>query len=268
MFLTMQFIQSLIAVALLIVPRSSFSEASPLSLVPEKGIPTKVIAGVTVPDTPIVQAALAFARAHADNMTFNHVMRSWLFGTIIINTNTTLRKAIDPETHAVAAILHDLGWDNTGALISSDKRFEVDGAIAAWDFIEAEMKNGTAHGWDENRKQLVWDAIALHTTPTISAYKQPVVAATGAGILSDIQGPNSDSTHTLTWEEYDRVKSEFPRLDFGPGASKIICGFARSKPATTYDTWMQLFGDRYVEGYTQHAKGKLAIDILKAALPN
>src|SRR6266498_5859447 len=43
-------------------------------------IATTVIAGVMVPNTPIVQAAQAYARAHSDDMTFNHVMRSWLFG--------------------------------------------------------------------------------------------------------------------------------------------------------------------------------------------
>jgi hypothetical protein len=200
----------------------------------ESNIPTKIIAGVTVPDTPIVKAAQAYARAHSDDMTFNHVMRSWLFGTIIINKNATQRAAIDPETHAVAAILHDLGWDNTSELISKDKRFEVDGAIAARNFIDTAILNGTAHGWDENRKQLVWDTIALHTTPTIFAYKQPVVAMTAIGIFSDFQGPNSDMSHTLTWDEYTRVAATFPRHDLGPSVSKIICGFGRTKPATTY----------------------------------
>lgn len=200
----------------------------------QSNIATTVIAGVTVPNTPIVQAAQAYARAHSDDMTFNHVMRSWLFGAIIISKNSTLNSTIDPETHAVAAILHDLGWDNTGELVSTDKRFEVDGAIAAWAFIDSALENGTAQGWDEHRKQLVWDSIALHTDPSIFQYKQPVVKTTATGILADFQGPNSDLSHTLTWDEYYRVKDAFPRLDLGPSVSKIICGFASTKPATTY----------------------------------
>jgi hypothetical protein len=31
---------------------------------------------------------------------------------------------------------------------------------------------------------------------------------------------------------------------------------------------MMPFGDRYVEGYTEGAKGKLAIDVIENALPN
>lgn len=30
------------------------------------------------------------------------------------------------------------------------------------------------------------------------------------------------------------------------------------------DTWMQPFGDRYVQNYTEQAKGKLEIDIVDA----
>lgn len=31
---------------------------------------------------------------------------------------------------------------------------------------------------------------------------------------------------------------------------------------TCIDNWMQPFGDRYVEGYTEEAKGKLGIDVV------
>ncbi|TVY85519.1 hypothetical protein LSUE1_G000385 [Lachnellula suecica] len=262
----------------------SFTNAKPYSTSQGRNaiIPTTIIAGVTVPNTPIVQAAQVYARAHSDNMTFNHVMRSWLFGSIIINSNETLHNTVDPEAYAVAAILHDLGWDDTGELISEDKRFEVDGAIAARNFIESTVANGTAavHDWDEHRIQLVWDAIALHATPTISQYKQPLVSMTTAGVFTDLSGPDSDPTHTVTWEQYDRIKEEFPRLDVGPSVRKIICGFARTKPATTYDlrgqtltesgvdTWMMPYGFRYVDGYAEEAKGHLAIDVANAALPN
>ncbi|KAH6684008.1 hypothetical protein B0J14DRAFT_571874 [Halenospora varia] len=248
----------------------AFTDARPQPPIAISKIPTTIIAGVAVPNTPIVRAAQTYARAHSDDMTYNHVMRSWLFGTIIINKNATQRSAIDPETHAVAAILHDLGWDNTSELISPDKRFEVDGAIAAWNFIEAAVSNGTAEKgeWGQHRKQQVWDSIALHTTPSISRYSQPIVAMTGNGIFSDFGGPNTDMTGLLTWDEYYRVKEAFPRHDLGPSVSKIACGFAKTKPSTTYDNWMQPFGDRYVENYTQEAKGKLGIDMVEGALPN
>jgi hypothetical protein len=142
------------------------------------------------------------------------------------------------EAHLLEPILifsqHDLGWDITNTLVSPDKRFEIDGAFAARAFIEAALQNGTTSNWDEVRKQLVWDAIALHTTPTISAYKQPEVALITAGVDADVLGPPGDPTGSLTWDEYNRVKDAFPRLDLGPSVIGKICGFARSKPNTTY----------------------------------
>lgn len=195
-------------------------------------IPTNIIAGVTVPDTPLIKAAIAYAGAHSSDTTYNHIMRCWLFGTIIIQ-KTAPAGTLDAEVHSVSAILHDLGWDNTGELVSKDKRFEIDGAIAARNFIEAEVKSRKAHGWDEHRKQLVWDSIALHTTPSIAMYKQAEVTFVGAGIAADFQGPDSDPTGTLAWDEYNAVVKEFPRLDLAGGIRKIICGFVDTKPDTT-----------------------------------
>ncbi|KAH8587782.1 hypothetical protein B0O99DRAFT_556103 [Bisporella sp. PMI_857] len=257
--------------ALFIIIGSSFSNAAPRIIKEsrEDKTNTQIIAGVTVPDTPLVRSAQSYARAHADDMSYNHIMRSWLFGAIIIQRSES-RSVIDPEVHAVAALLHDLGWDNTNELVSNDKRFEVDGAIAAWNFIEASVLNGTAHSrkWDDNQKQLLWDTIALHTTPSIFAYKQPVVFLTAAGINADFLGPDSDLSGLLTWNDYYQVKAAFPRLDLASGVTKIICGFAANKPATTYDNFMKEFGVKYIQNYSENAVGKLGIDMVENALPN
>jgi hypothetical protein len=195
--------------------------------------PTTTIAGITVPNTHLIIASQAYARAHGDNMTYNHIMRTWLFGANAINKNATLSNTIDSEAFAVAALLHDLGWENStnSTIVSTDKRFEVDGANAARAFIE---QHGSKNAWDDNRKQLVWDAIALHATQSISMYKQAECALVTAGVFADISGPDGDPTGSLTWEEYDRIKAEFPRLDVGARVTDIICGFARTKPASTY----------------------------------
>jgi hypothetical protein len=71
--------------------------------------PTRTIAGVSVIDTPLVQAALNYAKTHNDDLSFNHVARSWVFGCIIATKIPTFVNAnIDMEIHAVSAILHDL----------------------------------------------------------------------------------------------------------------------------------------------------------------
>ena len=87
-------------------------------------LPTQSIAGVEVPDTPLISKALGLCRKHLDDWAYNHCMRAWLFGFIIAD-NTPQLQDRDREVHSIAAILHDLGWDETGDFISQDKRFEV-----------------------------------------------------------------------------------------------------------------------------------------------
>ncbi|QDS76372.1 hypothetical protein FKW77_003359 [Venturia effusa] len=229
-----------------------------------KQVPTTTIAGITVPNTPLIKASTAYARAHSSDVTYNHIIRSWLFSTIIIQ-KTASPGDIDPEVYSLSAILHDLGWDSTGTLVSEDKRFEIDGAIAAREFIEGEVRSGRVQGWDEHRKQLVWDTIALHTTPSIAMYKQPVVALVGAGIACDFQGPASDPTGLLTWDEYNAVVKDFPRLDLAGSIRKIICRFVDTKPGTTIDTWMQPYGVKY-KADTYTVAGKSGIDMVDNAL--
>lgn len=72
--------------------------------------PTRELAGITVIDTPLVRSAQAFALAHSSSTTYNHVMRSWLFGALMVKNNATLQRTIDLEIQAVSALLHDLGW--------------------------------------------------------------------------------------------------------------------------------------------------------------
>ena len=64
---------------------------------------------------------------------------------------------------------------------SCDKRFEVDGANAARDFLKS-------HGIDKNDIKMVWTAIALHTTPNIPEFMDPVIALVTAGVEMDVLG--------------------------------------------------------------------------------
>jgi hypothetical protein len=45
-------------------------------------------------------------------------------------------------------LMHDIGWDPIGELVSKDRRFEVDGADAARNFLRKE-----APDWDKHRLQ-------------------------------------------------------------------------------------------------------------------
>ena len=207
-------------------------------------IPTRVLAGITVPDTPLITSSIAFAKDHLNPMAFNHVMRSFLFGFAIASKNPSASSR-DLEAHAVSAILHDQGWDTTGALVSKDKRFEVDGANAARAFLARE-----APDWDKHRVQLVWDAIAIHTTGSLALHKEVEVAGCHLGIVADFAGPDG-TNGGLTWKEYEGIVKEFPRLKMADGIVEILCGFCRDKPETTYDNFVGDVGEKFVEGYSR-----------------
>ena len=64
---------------------------------------------------------------------------------------------------------------------SATERFEVDSANAAREFLRR-------HGIDEAAIDIVWDAIALHTTPGIPQHKKPEVALVTAGVEMDVLG--------------------------------------------------------------------------------
>ncbi|KAK4042290.1 hypothetical protein C8A01DRAFT_44673 [Parachaetomium inaequale] len=214
--------------------------------------PRRIIAGVSVVDTPIVRAAQQFARDHSDDQLYNHVMRAWLWGALILKHNETLRASVDEEVQAIALVLHDLGAgrpNNTFA--SPDRRFEVDGAIAARSFIRAHRDG---RHWDERRVQLVWDAIAFHSEPRYALFKEPDVVAAYHGNNQDFSEPRLGVTEA----EYAAVLAEFPKSAQRDTVIEGISWLCRNKPETTYDTFMQPFGEQFVPGYS--AVGHRVID--------
>ena len=192
-------------------------------------LPRRQIAGVSVVDTPIVRAAEDFARQHSSEFAYKHIMRSWLFGALIVERNDTLRGNVDLEVQAVAAMLHDLGWDQTpgSPVVSPDRRFEVDGAIAAREFVKSKDEAGE---WGHQRLQLLWDAIALHTERSIAYFKELDVQVVSRGISLDFTGPGLN----VGEDEYAAVVREFPKEDLKNGVNDTMIWLCQTKPATTY----------------------------------
>ena len=220
-------------------------------------IPTRVLAGVTVPDTPLITKAIAYARDNLDDQVYNHVMRSWLFGIYIADHIPELQTR-DKELHSVTAILHDLGLATPASkLISADKRFEVDGANATRAFL---IKEG-GEEWDRHRLQLAWDAVALHTTVSIAREKEVEVKSCSFGITSDFFEPEQALGGVLTREIWEGVVREFPKSGMKKALVDMFCGFCVSKPETTYDNMVGDFGVKYVKGYS--LEGRKVIDIIE-----
>jgi hypothetical protein len=208
--------------------------------------PHRTVANVSVIDTPLVRASLTYAREHSDDVVYAHLMRCWLLGTLMISHNATLSSTIDPEAFAVATLLHDLGLDrspNNTDIVSPDRRFEVDGAIAARNFIKSHT-----HGrkWDARRVQLVWDAIALHGEARFALFKEPEVAAVSTAVSLDFDEPRLG----VTQEEFDTVVTAFPKVGRREHVIETFTWLCSTKPNSTYDNYVQGYGERLVPGYS------------------
>ncbi|KAI1371229.1 hypothetical protein F4677DRAFT_464479 [Hypoxylon crocopeplum] len=239
------------ASAAFVGPAISPRAAPVLSNVP---YPNTTIAGVTVIDTPIVRLAREYARNHSSDAVFKHQMRAWLFGSLIVAANETLKNSVDIEIQAVGALLHDLGWDMApdSPITTLDHRFEVDGAIAARKFLEQYGDES----WDARRTQLVWDAIALHTTRTIAYYKELEVGVVSMGISVDYDGLRTGINN----ETFSRITTEISNADLKKATNDTFTWICAIKPSQTYDNQLQPWGQRYLANYS--TEGNLRIDTI------
>ena len=193
---------------------------------------TRILGGVEVTDTPLVVRAMSYARIHSDPYLYNHAVRSWLFAARLAQLQQVPH---DAEVVAVGTLLHDLGLTHD---FSGPKRFEIEGADAARAFARE-------HGLDDRRQQLIWDSVALNSTPSIGLYKEPEVALCTAGIGVEF-GFQYDR---IPPNEMRSILAAFPRLDMKQRFKDSVCRIVETKPETTYDNFAGDFGERFVPGY-------------------
>jgi hypothetical protein len=196
-------------------------------------IATRSIAGVLVPDTPLISRAIKYAGLHSESYLFNHVMRSWLFAVSIAEQR---KVAYDVEVLAAATLLHDLGLAKAFA---GPLRFEVEGANAARRFAQGE-------GVDGRRAQLIWDGVALNSTPSLGLHKEIEVSLCTTGIALDWGGWGYES---LPASQIAEIVDAFPRLEMKQRFARDVCRVVETRPATTYDNFARDFGERFVPGY-------------------
>jgi hypothetical protein len=134
------------------------------------------ISGITIPDSKLAREVTELVRDTESDLLFHHSTRVYFWGAL-----AGVRKKLkyDPELLYVGAMFHDIGL--TPEYRSATERFEVDGANAAQDFLRR-------HCIDQASIDIVWDAIALHTTPGIPHHKKPEVALVTAGVEMDVLG--------------------------------------------------------------------------------
>jgi HD superfamily phosphodiesterase len=129
----------------------------------------------------------------------------------------------DQELLYTGAMFHDMGLTHQRS--SAHERFEVDGANAASDFLRR-------YGIAQQDIDIVWTAIALHTTPGVPQHMHPVIALVTAGVEMDVLG--------LTYAEYSDSEREavvhaHPRTDhFKEDIIQAFYDGIRHKPETTF----------------------------------
>ena len=206
---------------------------------------TRVLGGITVVETPLISRALDLARTHSEPFLFNHAVRSWLFA---VRLGQLQGISHDPEVVAVGTLLHDLGLTSG---FTGRRRFEIEGADAAREFARRE-------GLDDRRVQLIWDTVALNSTPSIALYKETEVALCTAGIALDFGGPQYDR---IPPDEMKGILAAYPRLEMKRRFTDSVCSIIRTKPQTTYDNFARDFGERFVPDY----KAQSSVDFLMNA---
>jgi HD domain len=201
---------------------------------------------LVIPDSLLAKEATDILREHSTDLLFNHSMRVYLFAA---EQGHQRKLRFDPELLYVAAAFHDVGLIKKFS--SPDERFEVDGANAARQFLNA-------HNIAEDQVQSVWEAIALHTTPGIPQYMRPEVALLNSGVLLDVLGVGFDQFPVDVREE---IVARYPRINFKEGfIQQYFAGFAH-KPATTFGTVNVGFCERFIPGF----KSPNACDLVAAS---
>jgi hypothetical protein len=169
-------------------------------------LPHRTLVGVTVVDTPIVRDAISYAQGYEDNSVFNHSMRSWLFGSIIVTKTPAYTNVIDKEVHALGTILHDIGFDPK---VKHDQNIDPLHPVAGGNAVRKFLANHTEGKlWNESRVQLLVDAVTLHLEDSDST-KAIEIRAVRDGQQIDLLGPSG----LVTTAEFNSIVAAYPLGD-------------------------------------------------------
>lgn len=190
------------------------------------------VGGVCIPDSGLARAVTALVREASPVPLFNHVVRSFVFGSRL---GAAKGLASDPELLFVAAMMHDLGLTEQ---YMADARFEIDGAAAAARILRA-------RGYPEAKIDTVWEAIALHASMEIAARRRPEVALVHLGTFMDA-GFDADQLPAAVFQE---VFEALPRLNSSAHLIGAIGEVLRRKPHTAYLAFQKDIAERTVPGF-------------------
>jgi hypothetical protein len=174
---------------------------------------------VAIPDSRLARDATDLIRSIESDLLYHHSLRVYAFGAL---QGERLGLSYDAELLYIGAMFHDVGLVEGHR--SAHDRFEVDGANAAREFL-------VGHGVTGDAVRVVWDSIALHTTPGIPQHKEPEVALVTAGVELDVLGFGYDD---ISAEAREAVLAAYPRVDFKESIIQAFADGIKHKPETAF----------------------------------
>lgn len=152
-----------------------------------------------LPASPLAVRALEYVRGCETEPVANHSIRTYLFALLLAEREGLRPSAdFDPDLLFYACVLHDLG---TSPQAEGTQRFEVEGADMAAAFL-------TGNGVGADGVDLVWEAIALHSSPGIAERRGALAYLTRSGVGIDF----GRGAQFLTDAQAQRIHARHPRL--------------------------------------------------------
>jgi hypothetical protein len=184
--------------------------------------PLKSVAGVRIPDTALCKAAVDLLESCSPAFLCSYCLRTYIFGSLAVKGIG--RSVVDEEAAFCGAVLHDLGLVPP---YRGDNRFEVDGAEAARDF-------SIKHQVSPERADVVWQAIALHTSRGIPTRLAGEIALVHLGAGLDFLGLGLDQVPPQVVEE---ILEKYPRISFKEEFKNLLVEHCRHNPAAQILNW-------------------------------
>src|SRR6202049_4293187 len=224
----------------LLTPASQTADARPTFRRPKivLPVPTPALkfqkARAGVPDTLLTREATGLLQEFSTPLLFNHSHRVFFWANEL---GRQTGQKYDQELLFLCAAFHDMGL--LKKFSSADDRFEVDSANAVRQFLEH-------HNVPAARIQVAWDAISLHTTPGIAAYKPIEVELLYNGVGLDVLGIGYKG---LDPKLRDRVVAAFPRGDFHRKIAQAFYDGFGYRPQTTEGTCNEDICSHFTRNY-------------------
>ena len=171
-----------------------------------------------LPDDPIVAPVLEIVLAEESPAVAHHSIRSFFFARLLAqHEGLQIGHDVGERELFAACVLHDIGLTTRG---NGDQRFEVDGADAAVAILES-------LGVAESERNLVWEAIALHSSPGIATRRGPLSYLTREGVGVDF-GVRSE---VVSEDQAIAIHDADPRLNMAKVLVDDIVAQAHANPA-------------------------------------